>query len=140
MRVLRGSKDSAHFYLCFGREIMAHEIGHHVYVPGNLLDQGRMIARIRYGLPGKEHLAPLVANRCIAVYLIGEAAAEIGAELAGTPVPARDVGDLEHAVNAVRAAARPGETVLLSPACASYDQYRDFEQRGEHFRALVTGR
>ena len=35
--------------------------------------------------------------------------------------------------------ALPGETVLLSPACASYDQYRDFEARGEHFRALVEG-
>ena len=32
---------------------------------------------------------------------------------------------------------KPGEVVLLSPACASFDQYRDFEERGEHFRALV---
>lgn len=46
----------------FSREIMAHEIGHHVLVPANLLDHGRMIARIRRGLPTKEHLAPLVAN------------------------------------------------------------------------------
>src|SRR5688572_990864 len=46
----------------FGVEIMAHEIGHHVYCPANLLDQGRMIARMRRGLPTKEHLAPLVAN------------------------------------------------------------------------------
>jgi len=43
-------------------EILAHEIGHHVYCPANLLDQGRMIARMRYGLPSKEHLAPFVAN------------------------------------------------------------------------------
>lgn len=46
----------------FGLEIMAHEIGHHVYVPANLLDQGRLIARIRRGLPTKEQLAPLIAN------------------------------------------------------------------------------
>ena len=48
-------------------------------------------------------------------------------------------GDLERAVAAARAAARPGEVVLLSPACASYDQYADYEERGEHFRALVGG-
>ena len=46
-------------------------------------------------------------------------------------------GDLERAVAAARAAAQPGEVVLLSPACASYDQYPDFEARGEHFRALA---
>jgi hypothetical protein len=46
----------------FAEEVLAHEIGHHVYVPGNLLDQGRALARIRRGLPTKEHLAPLVAN------------------------------------------------------------------------------
>jgi hypothetical protein len=40
-------------------------------------------------------------------------------------------------VSAARSAAKPGETVLLSPACASFDQYPDFEARGEHFRALV---
>ena len=56
--------------------------------------------------------------------------------LAGA-APARDCGDLEHAVAAARAAARPGEVVLLSPACASYDQYRSFEERGEHFKALA---
>lgn len=46
----------------FAEEVLAHEIGHHVFVPGNLLDQGRALARIRRGLPTKEHLAPLVAN------------------------------------------------------------------------------
>ena len=50
------------------------------------------------------------------------------------------VGTVEPAVAKARAAARPGETVLLSPACASYDQYRNFEERGERFRALVEGR
>ena len=44
---------------------------------------------------------------------------------------------MERALAGARSAARPGEVVLLSPACASFDQYPDFEARGEHFRALV---
>jgi UDP-N-acetylmuramoylalanine--D-glutamate ligase len=82
-------------------------------------------------------LAPLVAERCRAVYLIGEAAEEIARALDGAGVPLHRAGELEQAVASARQAARPGETVLLSPACASYDQYRDFEARGEHFRSLV---
>ena len=84
-------------------------------------------------------LAPLVAERCTAVYLIGEAAQEIEDALAGegVGVPLHRCGDLERAVEAARAATSPGEVVLLSPACASYDQYEDFEARGEHFRRLV---
>jgi len=82
-------------------------------------------------------LAPLVAERCRAVYLIGEAAAEIATALGDSGVPLHDEHDLGRAVSLARAAARPGEVILLSPACASYDQYPDFEARGEHFRALV---
>jgi UDP-N-acetylmuramoylalanine--D-glutamate ligase len=82
-------------------------------------------------------LAPLVAERCAAVYLIGEAAEEIKQGLADTGVSLRQSGDLETAVSAARDAAASGEVVLLSPACASYDQYVDFEARGEHFRRLV---
>ena len=84
-------------------------------------------------------LAAPVAERCRAVYLIGEAAGELSDALAGTGVPVHFEGDLDRAVAAARAAALPGEVVLLSPACASYDQYRDFEARGEHFRQLVGG-
>jgi UDP-N-acetylmuramoylalanine--D-glutamate ligase len=79
----------------------------------------------------------LVAERCRAVYLIGEAQDELAAALDRTEVPLRRAGDLERAVHAARAAAGPGEVVLLSPACASYDAYRNFEARGEHFRVLV---
>lgn len=46
----------------FSREIMAHEIGHHVYAPADLIDNARLMARIRAGLPSKEHLAGLVSN------------------------------------------------------------------------------
>ena len=82
-------------------------------------------------------LAPVVAERCTGVYLIGEAAAELAKALSATGVPIREDGDLERALDAAAADATAGETVLLSPACASYDQYPDFEARGDHFRALV---
>jgi UDP-N-acetylmuramoylalanine--D-glutamate ligase len=82
-------------------------------------------------------LAAPVGARCRAVYLIGEGALELGTALKPSGVPLRVVRNLERALSAARDAARPGEVVLLSPACASYDQYRDFEARGEHFRALV---
>jgi len=84
-------------------------------------------------------LAPVVAARCAGAYLIGETAAELRAALAETGVPLHDCGDLERALAAARRAARPGDVVLLSPACASYDQYRSFEERGRHFKALVSG-
>jgi len=82
-------------------------------------------------------LAPVVAERCRAVYLIGEAADEIAGALRDTHVELLGCHDLERAVAAARARAAAGETVLLSPACASFDQYPNFEARGDHFRALV---
>jgi UDP-N-acetylmuramoylalanine--D-glutamate ligase len=82
-------------------------------------------------------LAPVIAERCRAVYLIGEAAGELAEALTNTDVALLHCGELESAVSAARSAAQPGDTVLLSPACASYDQYSDFEARGDHFRHLV---
>jgi len=82
-------------------------------------------------------LAAPVGRTCVAVYLIGEAGPLIGQALGASGVPRRACGDLEAAVAAASAAAQPGQVVLLSPACASFDQFSDFEARGERFRELV---
>jgi len=87
---------------------------------------------------GFDALREPVAERCAGVYLIGEAADAIAAALELVRVPLARCGDLERALAAAREAARPGDVVLLTPACASFDQYADFEARGEHFRALTT--
>ena len=52
-------------------------------------------------------------------------------------MPVERAGTLETAVTTASAAATPGDIVLLSPACASFDQFRDFEARGDAFRRLV---
>jgi UDP-N-acetylmuramoylalanine--D-glutamate ligase len=74
---------------------------------------------------------------CRAVYLIGEDAPKIAAALEDVEVQTHECGDLEQAVSKARAAAEQGDVVLLSPACASFDQFADFESRGERFRELV---
>jgi UDP-N-acetylmuramoylalanine--D-glutamate ligase len=86
---------------------------------------------------GFEGLRDAVRARCRACYLIGEAADRLAADLAPAGVPLRRCGDLETAVREASGAARPGEVVLLSPACASYDQFRDYEERGDRFRSFV---
>jgi UDP-N-acetylmuramoylalanine--D-glutamate ligase len=70
-------------------------------------------------------------------YLIGESADEIAEALARQGVRFRHSIDLEHAVADAHADAETGEVVLLSPACASYDQFESFEERGARFRQLV---
>jgi UDP-N-acetylmuramoylalanine--D-glutamate ligase len=94
------------------------------------------------GRPKQESFAPLaeaVGERCIAVYLIGEAAEHMAAELNETGVEIVQAGTLERALEAARADAEPGQVVLLSPACASFDAFKDFEARGDRFRELVEG-
>jgi UDP-N-acetylmuramoylalanine--D-glutamate ligase len=83
-------------------------------------------------------LRDTLASRAKAAYLIGEAAERLEGDLEGA-VPLVRSGDLATAVAQARAAARPGDTILLSPATASYDQYENFERRGEHFRELARG-
>ncbi len=69
-------------------------------------------------------------------YTIGEAGPRFAEILAGS-MPVDDVGTLDAAVRSAAANARPGDTILLSPACASFDQFADYEARGAAFRAAV---
>ncbi len=69
-------------------------------------------------------------------YTIGEAA-DLFERLLAPHMAVNNCGELGRAVKQAATDAEPGDTVLLSPACASFDQFRDFEARGDHFRALV---
>jgi UDP-N-acetylmuramoylalanine--D-glutamate ligase len=91
------------------------------------------------GLGKHESYKPLAGDFKLGdrAYLIGEAGPEIARALEAAHVPFFACGELAVAVREAAAAARPGEVVLLSPACASYDQFDDFEARGEAFRTLV---
>jgi UDP-N-acetylmuramoylalanine--D-glutamate ligase len=90
-----------------------------------------------------EPYAPLldpVRERCAACYLTGASAGRLAEALAPAIAAGVDLHlceDLEEAVRLAAGAARPGETVLLSPACASFDAFESFERRGERFREIV---
>jgi UDP-N-acetylmuramoylalanine--D-glutamate ligase len=103
---------------------------------------GRSVHLILGGQGKGQDFLPLrgaVERVCRAVYLIGEDAGQIAAALAGIQAPVESCETLERAVARARERARRGETVLLSPACASFDQFDDFEARGERFGELVDG-
>jgi UDP-N-acetylmuramoylalanine--D-glutamate ligase len=96
---------------------------------------------IRWILGGQAKTQDL--DECVAyfghvrsAYTIGEAG-ELFARLLGPHMPVHECNTLENAVNRAAEDSQPGDTVLLSPACASFDQFRDFEQRGDRFRELV---
>jgi UDP-N-acetylmuramoylalanine--D-glutamate ligase len=81
-------------------------------------------------------LRPLLERPVRRLLLIGAAADRMAEELAGV-VDIIRAGDLETAVREAFRAAVPGDTVLLAPACSSFDQFQDFEHRGRHFKAIV---
>jgi UDP-N-acetylmuramoylalanine--D-glutamate ligase len=74
-----------------------------------------------------------------AALLIGAAAGKIAGQLGNDAAPLVQCGTLAQAVEEARRAARPGDTVLLAPACASFDQFDSFEHRGRVFKELVNG-
>jgi UDP-N-acetylmuramoylalanine--D-glutamate ligase len=90
------------------------------------------------GLPKSDDLEPCepFLGHVKGAYTIGEAG-PMFARLLEEKVPVRECEMLFEAVGAAAGAARPGEVVLLSPACASFDQFRDYEARGDAFRAAV---
>ena len=81
-------------------------------------------------------LAPLLANRCRLVIAYGEAGPLIEQDLAGK-VPLERGSTFEDVVARASLAAQPGDVVLLSPACSSYDMFKNYEQRGATFRQIV---
>lgn len=82
-------------------------------------------------------LAPAVGARARAVVLIGRDAEKLARALAGTGVPVERAAGMDEAVRAAFRASRAGDAVLLSPACASYDMFRDYVHRAEAFVAAA---
>jgi UDP-N-acetylmuramoylalanine--D-glutamate ligase len=107
------------------RGIEAFESGVHVILGGSLKGEGF------------EGLRSVLSSRARAAYLIGEASDRLESDLQGA-VELLRCGTLERAVAEAVKRAEAGEVVLLSPACASFDAFRDYEERGERFRELVS--
>lgn len=83
-------------------------------------------------------LEPLVRERVKVVYTVGSAAEKIERQLAGV-AKIESAGTIERAVTLAAEAAIPGDVVLLAPACASFDQFENYEHRGRVFREQVLG-
>ncbi len=82
-------------------------------------------------------LAHALGGRCRAVIAYGEAQPLVVRDLAGTGVRVETAGTFEEVLSLARALARPGDAVLLSPACSSYDMFTNYEERGARFREVV---
>ncbi len=107
-------------------------------IPGILAPEGKVvwIGGGKYkGIDFKPLGEPL-KNKARAAVLLGESAERIRKSLPKT-IPVHLVKDMEEAVKLAFSLARPGDTVLLSPACSSFDQYNNYEERGRHFKEVV---
>jgi UDP-N-acetylmuramoylalanine--D-glutamate ligase len=98
--------------------------------------RGVLIAGGRDKLGGYELLARALAEKGRAAVLIGEAAERI-AQAVGDAVPVLHAGGMDEAVRAAQRLAQPGDAVLLSPACSSFDMFRNYAERGDAFAAAV---
>ena len=100
---------------------------------------GGSVRLIAGGLLKESDLSPvkeMLALRATGVYLIGKSAEKMHAAWSSS-APCRACGTLEQAVRDAWREARPGDVILLSPGCASFDQFRNYEERGNQFRALA---
>jgi UDP-N-acetylmuramoylalanine--D-glutamate ligase len=88
---------------------------------------------------GYEPLAASAAGKVRVALVLGAAREQIAAAMAAVAVPVERLRTLEDAVAAAAAVASPGDTVLLAPACASFDMFADYAARGRAFRAAVEG-
>jgi UDP-N-acetylmuramoylalanine--D-glutamate ligase len=84
-------------------------------------------------------LGPLLAGRCRAVVAYGEARPIVLGDLLGAGVPLVEAGSFDEVMAAARGLAQPGDVVLLSPACSSYDMFSNYVERGRRFREIVEG-
>ena len=82
-------------------------------------------------------LVPLLRNRCRAVIAYGEAGPLVQRDLARSGLKVVEGGDFERVMRTARGLAQPGDAVLLSPACSSYDMFHNYEERGRRFRDIV---
>lgn len=107
-------------------------------IPSILAAEGRVvwIGGGKYKGIDFRPLGEPLTRKARAAVLLGEAAEKIK-EALPPAVPVHLVKDMEEAVLLAFSLARPGDTVLLSPACSSFDHYRDYEERGLHFKELV---
>ena len=81
----------------------------------------------------------LVKEKCSALVYLGADNAKLHAFFDGLGIPVRDTHSMPECVAACHELAKPGETVLLSPCCASFDLFKNMEDRGEQFKTLVRG-
>jgi UDP-N-acetylmuramoylalanine--D-glutamate ligase len=84
-------------------------------------------------------LAPRLAGRCRVVVAFGEAKPIVLRDLAGTGIPLVEAGSFDQVMAVAQRLAQPGDAVLLSPACSSYDMFTNYVERGRRFREIVEG-
>ncbi|OGA18330.1 MAG: hypothetical protein A3I01_13705 [Betaproteobacteria bacterium RIFCSPLOWO2_02_FULL_65_24] len=135
-----GAKGGLHFYDDSKGTNVGSTVAALAGLSGTALEPGARVVLIAGGEGKAQDFSPLkqaVKNAARAVVLIGRDAQLIEDALQGASVPVLRAGSMEEAVVLARSAARSGDAVLLSPACASFDMFRNYGHRGEVFREAV---